>query len=228
VDAGAARAKRWLIDADSAGLGKRHATVRGFDVGGPRTGPAVAVPCRARFVLLVRSACADRINAEVQLKIAGTGWRFARYYTRNQAYRMKGTPELVMRMLAPLLVLMTIVLFGSGVAMGLTHGRALEIARRLHGPAAFLWTVIVAVHVLVYLRRAIRSTAADIVPATRRETEGAKARAFILAAVIVGGFVLGAATLPAQRQWLHLPSRHHQDASAPTGGLQPVEKTRAR
>jgi hypothetical protein len=141
---------------------------------------------------------------------------------------MKGAPELVMRMLAPLLVLMTIVLFGSGVAMGLTHGRALEIARRLHGPTAFLWTVIVAVHVLVYLRRAIRSTAADIVPATRRETEGAKARAFILAAVIVGGFVLGAATLPAQRHWLHLPSRHHQDASAPTGGLQPVEKTRAR
>jgi hypothetical protein len=164
----------------------------------------------------------------IALKIAGTGWRFARYYTRNQAYRMKGAPELVMRMLAPLLVLMTIVLFGSGVAMGLTHGRALEIARRLHGPAAFVWTVIVAVHVLVYLRRAIRSTAADIVPATRRETEGANARACILAAVIVGGFVLGAATLPAQRHWLHLPSRHHQDASAPTGGLQPVEKTRAR
>jgi hypothetical protein len=55
------------------------------------------------------------------LKIAGTGWRFARYYTRNQAYRMKGAPELVMRVLARLLVVMTIVLFGSGVAMGLTH-----------------------------------------------------------------------------------------------------------
>ncbi len=150
----------------------------------------------------------------IALKIAGTGWRFARYYSWNQAYRMKGAPELVMRMLAPLLVLMTIVLFGSGVAMGLTHGRALEIARRLHGPAAFLWTVLVAVHVLVYLRRAVRSTAADIAPATRHVAAGAKARAYVLAVVIAGGLVLGAATLPVQRHWLHLPSRHHHDAAS--------------
>lgn len=161
----------------------------------------------------------------IALKIAGTGWRFARYYSRNQAYRMKGAPELAMRMLAPLLVLMTIVLFGSGVAMGFTHGRALEIARRLHGPAAFLWTVLVAAHVLVYLGRAVRSTAADIVPATRRNAAGAKTRAYVLAVVIAGGLVLGAATLPVQRHWLHLPSRHHHDA-APAEGTLLVEKTK--
>jgi hypothetical protein len=37
---------------------------------------------------------------------------------------------------------------------------------------------------------------------------GAKARAYILAAAIVAGVVAGAATLPVQHHWLHLPDKH--------------------
>ena len=58
----------------------------------------------------------------VLLKLASTGWRFVRYYTGSEAYRSKGAPELAMRMLAPLLVAATVVLFASGVAMGVLHG----------------------------------------------------------------------------------------------------------
>jgi hypothetical protein len=54
----------------------------------------------------------------VLLKLASTGWRFTRYYTRNDAYRTHGPPRLGMRFLAPLLVVFTIALFASGVAMG--------------------------------------------------------------------------------------------------------------
>src|SRR5690348_7013051 len=54
----------------------------------------------------------------IAVKLASTGWRFARYYSGNDAYRLHGPPQLLMRLLAPLLILLTILLFGSGVAMG--------------------------------------------------------------------------------------------------------------
>ena len=147
----------------------------------------------------------------IALKLASTGWRFMRYYTRNEDYRVKGAPQLVMRLLAPLLVMFTLVLFGSGVAMGFLHGHTLEIARRLHGPAAFFWTLLVGLHVLVYIRRALRSAASDVVPATRKESAGARGRIYLIAAALAAGLVVGAATLPAQHNWLHLPSRHFHD-----------------
>jgi hypothetical protein len=142
------------------------------------------------------------------LKLASTGWRFMRYYTRNVDYREKGAPQIVMRLLAPLLVGFTILLFGSGVAMGLVHGQALALARRIHGPAAFCWTLLVGAHVLVYLRRALWSTREDLVPRTRRAVAGAVGRMVALGAAVAAGVVLGMATLPAQHHWLHLPPKH--------------------
>ena len=43
----------------------------------------------------------------VLLKLASTGYRFARYYMRSRAYREKGPPHLALRVLAPVLVATT-------------------------------------------------------------------------------------------------------------------------
>lgn len=144
----------------------------------------------------------------IALKLASTGWRFARYYTRNPDYLTKGAPQLAMRMLAPLLVALTVVLFGSGVAMGFLHGNALHVARRLHGPAAFLWTVLLGLHVLVYLRRALATARADATARGRAKSAGATLRAYVVAAAIVAGVCVGVATLPVEHHWLHLPAKH--------------------
>ena len=53
----------------------------------------------------------------VALKLATTGWRFVRYYTRNEPYRHEGPPRPLLRVLAPLLVASTMSLFGTGVAL---------------------------------------------------------------------------------------------------------------
>src|SRR3954452_437801 len=42
------------------------------------------------------------------LKLAITGYRFARYYTRSASYRLKGPPALPLRILAPVLVAATV------------------------------------------------------------------------------------------------------------------------
>ena len=98
----------------------------------------------------------------VLLKLASTGWRFARYYTRKQAYVGHGAPQIAMRLLAPLFVAATVVLFASGVAMGILHGQALAVARRLHGPASVVWLAVFAIHALVYLKRALIGSSHDL------------------------------------------------------------------
>ncbi|HZT92229.1 MAG TPA: hypothetical protein VFA05_09335 [Gaiellaceae bacterium] len=145
----------------------------------------------------------------ITFKLASVGWRFTRYYTRNQAYRLRGAPQLFMRLLAPLLVAATLVLFGSGVAMGVVHGGALQLARRLHGPAAFVWTLLLGVHVLVYAPRALRAIGGDVRARTRRAVAGSRLRAAVVAVAVVCGLAAGFATLPVQHVWLHLPP--HRD-----------------
>ena len=145
----------------------------------------------------------------VVLKLATTGWRFARYYTRSRAYVANGPPQAAMRLLAPFLVVATVVLFGSGVAMGLLHGHALQIARRLHGPAAAIWLLLLGLHVLVYLGRALRDTADDVLPADRTSVRGKAVRRYMLATAVVGGLVLGGALVPAQHRWVNIQHDHN-------------------
>jgi hypothetical protein len=147
----------------------------------------------------------------VALKLASTGWRFARYYRRNEAYRLKGAPQIVMRLLAPLLVTSTVLLFASGVAIGLVHGTPLTIARRVHGPAAVAWLILLGLHVLVYGLRALHATGLDLKAKSRRAVAGAKLRAYAVTAAVLCGVVVGLATLPVQHDWLHLHSHHHHD-----------------
>jgi len=151
----------------------------------------------------------------VLLKLGSTGWRFARYYTRSRAYVEHGPPQLAMRLLAPLLVAATVVLFGSGVAMGLLHGQALQLARRLHGPASVVWLLLIGVHVLVYLRRAVRDYGRDLRPSAGPTVPGARGRSYVLAAALGLGLLAGAAAVPAQHRWINLHRHHdHRDDTA--------------
>jgi fermentation-respiration switch protein FrsA (DUF1100 family) len=144
----------------------------------------------------------------VLLKLGSTGWRFVRYYARSGAYVAHGPPQLAMRLMAPLLVAATVVLFASGVAMGVLHGHALQTARRLHGPASVVFLVLLGMHVLVYSRRALSDGSSDLRSARRLAATGATWRGYALGAVLALGLVAGAATVGAQHRWVHL-QRHH-------------------
>jgi hypothetical protein len=144
----------------------------------------------------------------VLVKLGSTGWRFVRYYTRTEAYRLKGAPQLIMRLLAPLLVAATVILFASGVAMGFTHGSSLRLARRLHGPASVAWMILLGVHFLVYIRRALFTAKEDVDPSMRAGARGVRARTLVVVAATVAGIAVGVATVPVQHHWLHLHGDH--------------------
>ena len=86
----------------------------------------------------------------VALKFGATGYRFLRYYGGSPEYVEKGPPAPLMRVVvAPILVLSTLTLFGTGVGL-LVFGRGVGMLSLLHKASFIVWFGATAIHVLVY------------------------------------------------------------------------------
>jgi hypothetical protein len=136
----------------------------------------------------------------ISLKLASTGWRAFRYYSRNAPYRLLGPPQLTMRLLAPLFVAATAVLFGSGVAFLVTDDRGGALLS-IHAVSFGIWGVLMIIHTLVYLRRALHHGLADWRGAARAD-DGAILRCALLVGALAAGVILALATFSLQRAWL--------------------------
>ena len=72
----------------------------------------------------------------VALKAGSVLYRFARYYTGSEPYRRKGPPALLLRVLGPVIMLLTALVFGSGIMLAVTgpsYGAAQRVARGCTG-----------------------------------------------------------------------------------------------
>jgi hypothetical protein len=146
----------------------------------------------------------------VALKLASTGYRFARYYLRDGAYRLEGPPGLLMRMLvAPFVVASTLGLFASGVAL-LVVGPGGGIVLGIHKAAFLVWFVALSAHVLAYVLRVPRLIRADFGDASRGS--GVPLRRLVVVTALVAGATLAIATLPFARPWLQ--RSHREDVGA--------------
>jgi hypothetical protein len=150
----------------------------------------------------------------VLLKMASTGYRFVRYYSRDTAYRHKGPPELILRLIAPLVVLTTVEVFVTGVLLlfeGPSHRGTLLL---LHKVGFFAWLAFMALHVLGHLPGLGTS-----LQVTRRDREsatglspGGTGRGLALVGALVGGVVLAVVLIPDFSIWTAsgaLAHHHH-------------------
>ena len=139
----------------------------------------------------------------VALKLGSTVWRFARYYTGREEYVAKGPPLLPLRLLAPVVVLSTVSLFASGVAL-LVVGPGRGIVLGLHKASFAIWFVATAIHVLAYLPRLPRLASADwrTRPRTQAAIAGSGTRRWLLAGSIVAGTILALATIRYAQPWV--------------------------
>jgi hypothetical protein len=136
----------------------------------------------------------------VLVKFGSTGYRFARYYSRSPAYVRRGPPHLALRALAPGVVLTTIVLFGTGVAL-LVEGPPSDTLRFAHKLSFFAWVALLSLHVLGHLLELPRLAFADWRRGGAR-IGGAWVRAATLATALLTGVAVALLTLPLASPWL--------------------------
>lgn len=134
------------------------------------------------------------------LKVTSTGWRFLRYYRNGEEYVRRGPPHLALRaIVAPVIVLSTLVLFGTGVALlvlGQTHGTVVG----LHKASFLVWVGATGLHVLAHAPKLPRLLRARI--------PGTAMRVTLVASAVLAGALLATATLPRADQLQDRASAH--------------------
>lgn len=141
----------------------------------------------------------------VVLKLASTGYRFLSYYRGRTPYVLKGPPRLLLRVLvAPVLVLTTIAVFASGVALLVLHQGHGQLAT-VHKISFIVWGGAFALHVLAYILRVPQTLVRD----WRERGPGRSLRYAVVVAALALGTLLALGTVPSTDHWRdhHLPHR---------------------
>jgi len=148
----------------------------------------------------------------VALKLGSTGYRFVRYYTRNPTYRRKGAPPQLQRLIiAPVVVVSTVVVLASGVALLFVGPQSRGTLLPIHKVSFFVWVAFTALHVLVHLAALPRALRADYgAPGPWREEIGGRSgRILSLAGALTAGAVLAILLIPQFAPWLNFHGGHH-------------------
>jgi hypothetical protein len=119
----------------------------------------------------------------VLLKIGSTGYRFVRYYTGSEGYVRKGPPAPIPRVLGPVVVLTSLAVLGTGVALALA-GRETGPWLFLHKASFVLWFGAMTLHVLTYAWRLPRILLSTHQAAARPARNGSR---LLLVGVSLGG-----------------------------------------
>jgi len=155
-----------------------------------------------RSLLTVHIFVGMLLLGPVALKLGSTGYRFVRYYTGARDYRELGPPTPLLRIVvAPVLVLSTLTLFGTGVLLLASPHRGAILG--LHKASFVVWFFACAVHVLAYAVRTLRTLLEDRIG-------GEALRVTLVVTAIGAGVAVAAATYPLAAPWLHgALLRHH-------------------
>jgi arginine exporter protein ArgO len=124
----------------------------------------------------------------VGLKLASTGWRMLSYYRASEEYVRRGPPHVIVRMLiAPVVVVSTVFLLGTGVAL-LALDQTRGPAVGLHQASFVVWVAAMSVHVLTRLRS---------LPVAWARLPGRGVRVALVGGAVLAGLSLAVVVLPA-------------------------------
>jgi hypothetical protein len=132
----------------------------------------------------------------ILLKIATTGYRFFRYYTGAPEYVRKGAPNIVLRALGPIVVLASVAVIGTGIALGVSGRNGAW--GNLHRAAFAIWFIAMTVHVLGHLIEVFRHGTADL---RRRAGGGRGIRLGLVVLALAVGVGTAVLVVPASSAW---------------------------
>jgi len=150
----------------------------------------------------------------VALKAGSVLYRFVRYYTGSGPYRRKGPPALLLRLIGPVIMLLTACVFGSGIMLAVTgpgfNGTSEWLT--IHRISFIAWAFFITVHVLAYVWRLPRLLAAEARGTAQEGKTGHASRAVqvlggrgprlaLLFASLLAGLVIALLTVHLAGNW---------------------------
>ncbi len=128
----------------------------------------------------------------VALKIGSTLYRFGRYYAGAPSYRRKGPPPTALRLLGPVVILTTILVLASGVALLFLSAPWQQRMLTLHKLSFVVWFAAMTIHVIGHIVETARLAPRDWTPTSAHSSPGAAARRWAVGASVLAGGLLGA------------------------------------
>jgi hypothetical protein len=147
----------------------------------------------------------------IGLKMASTGYRFARYYTGNRRYRRKGPPPALLRAIAPVVVVSSVAVLASGVWLLLAGPRSRDTVLPIHKVSFIVWLAFTGLHILGHLTSLPSALAAEYGRGDLHLARGPgrAGRQLALAGALVGGIALALVLVPHYGPWQHAIRFHH-------------------
>lgn len=147
----------------------------------------------------------------VALKLGSTGYRFVRYYTGKESYRRVGPPPALLRVIAPMVVLSTVVVLATGVALLFAGPSSRGTLLPIHKISFFVWAAFTAIHVLGHLPAIPKALRADYGASAQwsGDVTGRAGRVLSLAGALAAGVVIAILVIPEFGSWVHASGLFH-------------------
>lgn len=155
-----------------------------------------------RALTLVHIVVGILLVGPLVVKMGSTGYRFVRYYTRAPAYVRKGPPRLALRILAPVLLVTTLVVIGSGIGLIITNPIVEGPLFRIHAVSSLIWIPMLAAHVVAYIVQVPRNIADDWRTLATEPAPGRELRLGVNLGALLGGTVAAILLFPAAAPWI--------------------------
>lgn len=137
----------------------------------------------------------------VLVKTSTTSWRFFKYYSGDPEYRRKGPPALLLRLLGPVVIVLTFVVLASGVGLVMLPTSFRQQMFSIHRASFILWIAAMAAHVLGHIRETVQLAPRDWTFRTRREVAGASVRQWVLVWSVALGVLAAVVVTPYAYGW---------------------------
>jgi hypothetical protein len=126
------------------------------------------------------------------------------YYRGDPDYQRRGAPPTYLRLLGPVIVVLTVALVGSGILTYNGPHSLHALALNVHKVSFYLWLVAVVAHVVPHFLEAVSGAAADLLGRAGVRVPGVAARR-----ALALGAVLAAALSGHAGSYLVLFPKHH-------------------
>jgi hypothetical protein len=137
----------------------------------------------------------------VLLKICSTCYRFARYYSGAAPYVRKGPPAPLLRLLGPFVVITSLAVLGTGVALAWTGPQQQGPWLFLHKATFVLWFGVMTIHVLAYAWRLPRILLGSPGDGARMAAPGGRFRWLVVGTSLATGLLVALLTIHLVAPW---------------------------